>query len=172
MWQQWTSTRDLVIVSAASKRRRRMVVGVSLWICSLSEKREHQHVINIHSRWVWYLNYFLFNMCENAGGLPGRPSIPTAHYWERGGLWTHTHTQSLTLVSTSVHSSSSSWSSWPSKEKELYSSWSILCCDNDLEWHSREGMHPRVLYTWSVSWWVRHDSVSQYQWTALQLHLL
>ena len=24
--------------------------------------------------------YFLVNMCENAGGLPGRPSIPTAHY--------------------------------------------------------------------------------------------
>ena len=57
-----------------------MVVGVSLWICSLSEKREHQHVINIHSRWVAHLNYFLVNMCENAGGLPGQPSIPTAHY--------------------------------------------------------------------------------------------
>ena len=57
-----------------------MVVGVSLWICSLFDKREHQDVINIDRRWVGTVPYFLVNMCENAGGLPGRPSIPTAHY--------------------------------------------------------------------------------------------
>ena len=31
----------LVIVTAASKRTRRMVVGVSLWICSLSASTSH-----------------------------------------------------------------------------------------------------------------------------------
>ena len=91
------------------QKRRRMVVGVPLWICSLSVKREHQHVINIHSRWVWHLNYFLVNICVRM--LVGCQDDPQyrQHTIEREEDCEHT--QSLTLVSTSVHSSSSSWSS-------------------------------------------------------------
>ena len=79
-----------------------MVVGESLWICSLSEKREHQHVINIHSRWVWYLDYFLVNMCENAGGIQDDPQY-RQHTIEREEDCEHTHTHTHSHSHTSLH---------------------------------------------------------------------
>ena len=75
-----------------------MVVGVSLWIYSLSEKREHQYVINIHSRWVWHLIYFIsWLVCVRM--LVGCQDDPQyrQHTIEKEEDCEHTHTHSHSL---------------------------------------------------------------------------